>query len=145
MDNRYISQILYCNNFIAFIPEKPYILTSPDGISWKKQTLNNEIISQVTIWNGSQFISLSYEDGRSYHCYLSKSNDGIKWDKPEEIDKNFTAYALAYDGNQYVAIGTQIVEGEFYSCVSNLNSSPTEFVNRQIKLLINGREIKTDI
>lgn len=149
-NNQYISKMLYCNNFIAFVPEKPYkgyILTSPDGMSWKKQALNNEIIPQVTIWNGSQFISLSYyyEDDLSYHGALSKSNDGIKWDKPEEIDTNFIANALAYDGKQYVAIGTQIVEGALYTCVSNLNSSPTECVNRQIKLLINGREIKTDI
>jgi flagellin len=77
------------------------IVTSTDGISWTKQNTPSGInVIQDIVYNGNEFVAVS-NDG-----WILTSKDAENWEG-ERIQGNPYLQGIAWDGENYIAIGWQ--------------------------------------
>ncbi|MDB6139063.1 MAG: hypothetical protein JWO94_2135, partial [Verrucomicrobiaceae bacterium] len=109
------------NQFVAVggninYPEKPpyiystssIILTSPDGITWTRQTIPTGNIIRSVAWDGHTFVavsdsSYSYNTLESINAVILVSTDGVHWNVSGTSLNGLSG--IAYSGNTWVATG----------------------------------------
>ena len=106
-----ITKIIYGNNtFLAFTNNQE-ILTSVNGLDWKKN--KTRYVVKDAVFNGKLFI-LSGEGGE-----ISSSSDGLNW--KTQILKDRTEFKIIWNGKIFVAFGIKGAPGctsELYTATS---------------------------
>ncbi|WP_330364994.1 flagellin [Anaerovorax odorimutans] len=94
-----ISSICFADGKYVGIGFKRYIYTSNDGINWDYKTKVSLDHRDSILHEGNKYFIVGEEHGN-----LFVSDNGDKWYQVN-IEKEVNFESIAYDGNQYVAIG----------------------------------------
>ena len=85
---------------------RPYVITSPDGITWTERTagLSKAFALQSVAFDGTTLVAVGNADGSD--AYIVTSTDGITWSE-QSNPKNFTLVEVVWAGgiNLFVAVG----------------------------------------
>lgn len=98
------------NYYDGNLPTGSIILTSPDGVTWTRQTTYGEQPLESITWNGTTFVAVgrvSIFDG--FTPVILTTDDATRWAGQNSTSalNNQTLVSVVWDGSQFVAFGDQ--------------------------------------